>query len=1155
MKSVKTLLILILALFAAQNSAFAQSIAASSARIVGGFDFINISINGAATVYSVAHDAQGMAWVGTEKGLYSFDGYNSYAHFTTGKETNSRVHSLLVQGDRVYIGSDAGFFVYDIRHDCYLKVGGKSPLVIRSMLLIGRQLMLGGSEGLFSYDLDKNTIQPTRHSLHNIYSLLKTPDGLLVGTVDGLFRVKSGRLESLPIVAGRQPLVNAMIRDEGRKGFWIGTEGTLYFYDGHRFREENRLRGNSIKSLAVSDGDLFAGTDNGLYIIEKHGQVAHTVHDSRRQASLSNNIIWSLTVDEARNLWLGTDNKMAILPQGNTNSYTDLSQITGSGDGNFLHSMLCEADGTVWMGGTNGLIRFRQSGERGSLAVENVAWYNQNSTINHIPHNRVRRIYSDSEGTIIVCTDHGLNIYDRSSGRFRNVIVTEPSGRYTTAWAYDVIDDGHGRYWIGSYMGGVFVINRSRLLSAGASVVADRHFSSELTDVHVSQMTTDGKGNIIVLYNDKGIDSINPSTMQVANIMKSDGKQLKLLLSDGLGNVWTVHDKDLKTVSSADGKSRSYHLTEPTASSAEGLMMVENDLYVVAGTECCVFHSDGSNERFTLGGDFSAFAGCYSKAYNAVLFGGNDGFIRLQPKGKKAENEPRLLLSNVLVNGEPLRKDSVSVRYSERLLLSHDAHHVSIRLSDMPFTSRQHNVYAYRLEGVSNEWQYLTDSDMEINYNGLPHGNYRLTVCTVDGEGMAAAEVFAIDIRVLPPWYLTVWAKLLYLVLIIALVVWALNFYMMRKRLAVERHQRQSVLQQSQARVAFFANLSRQLKAPIGQIMSYAYQLLPEERDSQRYQMLEQMRRSSTTINQLVGKAFDFTNTESRDDKSKPFISNIDIVDFCRRMTEDLHPEATKHHIEIVFKTDSPSLFVRADMVRLQPLVYALARHAVSLVPAGEKLLLHIENPSAVSISLCLQGVNISEEAANRMFYRYNDPSTGIMQQEGEENELAKLKEYVENDGGTITVYSDDEGSTTFRLSFAAAVSEPQIKHKKIASTEQESPHKVVSDTSESRLLSKITSAVEAHIDDTEFNVSRLQEVVGIGEKLLYRRIKQTTGKTPVEFIRHIRMQRAAILLREGRFSVSEVMYMVGFSNSSYFSKCFLKTFGITPNEYSKKSV
>ena len=120
------------------------------------------------------------------------------------------------------------------------------------------------------------------------------------------------------------------------------------------------------------------------------------------------------------------------------------------------------------------------------------------------------------------------------------------------------------------------------------------------------------------------------------------------------------------------------------------------------------------------------------------------------------------------------------------------------------------------------------------------------------------------------------------------------------------------------------------------------------------------------------------------------------------------------------------------------------------------------------------------------------------------------------------------------------------------AGSDTATPKDIDIDTADARLLAKITDTVEAHIADSDFNVTRLQELLGLGSKLLYRKVKQMTGKTPVEFIRHIRMQRAAIMLREGRFSVSEVMYMVGFSNSSYFSKVFQKTYGITPNEYSR---
>ena len=79
-----------------------------------------------------------------------------------------------------------------------------------------------------------------------------------------------------------------------------------------------------------------------------------------------------------------------------------------------------------------------------------------------------------------------------------------------------------------------------------------------------------------------------------------------------------------------------------------------------------------------------------------------------------------------------------------------------------------------------------------------------------------------------------------------------------------------------------------------------------------------------------------------------------------------------------------------------------------------------------------------------------------------------------------------------------------------------------------------------------------LQDVIGIGGKQLYRKTKAITGRTPVEYIREMRMKRAAELLSQGKFSVSEVMYTVGFSNSSYFSKCFSKEYGMTPTEYMK---
>ena len=163
-------------------------------------------------------------------------------------------------------------------------------------------------------------------------------------------------------------------------------------------------------------------------------------------------------------------------------------------------------------------------------------------------------------------------------------------------------------------------------------------------------------------------------------------------------------------------------------------------------------------------------------------------------------------------------------------------------------------------------------------------------------------------------------------------------------------------------------------------------------------------------------------------------------------------------------------------------------------------------------------------------------------------NPLALVNEFAEMHGAHTAVDSDQD-ATTVVVTFESA--QGSVAPKVHANGLSTATMPTDMGTADARLLAKITETVEAHVADSDFNVTSLQETLGLGSKLLYRKVKQMTGKTPVEFIRQIRMQRAAILLREGRFSVSEVMYMVGFSNSSYFSKCFQKAYGITPAAWS----
>ena len=84
--------------------------------------------------------------------------------------------------------------------------------------------------------------------------------------------------------------------------------------------------------------------------------------------------------------------------------------------------------------------------------------------------------------------------------------------------------------------------------------------------------------------------------------------------------------------------------------------------------------------------------------------------------------------------------------------------------------------------------------------------------------------------------------------------------------------------------------------------------------------------------------------------------------------------------------------------------------------------------------------------------------------------------------------------------------------------------------------------------------VATLAEKSGMEQKQLYRKVKQLTGCSPIAYIKKLRMKKAAVLLKEKQFTVSEVMYMVGYTNASYFTRCFSEEFGITPKQYRDQS-
>lgn len=99
------------------------------------------------------------------------------------------------------------------------------------------------------------------------------------------------------------------------------------------------------------------------------------------------------------------------------------------------------------------------------------------------------------------------------------------------------------------------------------------------------------------------------------------------------------------------------------------------------------------------------------------------------------------------------------------------------------------------------------------------------------------------------------------------------------------------------------------------------------------------------------------------------------------------------------------------------------------------------------------------------------------------------------------------------------------------------------------RFLETVDSIILYKLDDPELGVKTLAAQMGISEKQLYRRIKEITGSTVVDYLKSYRLNKAKEILSQGQFSVKEVAYMTGFTSPSYFSRCFTEKFGVSPSK------
>ncbi len=1005
---VALLLLLLLPAFPAQAS------------VHDGIAWKNVSVEGRKTaVFSMFADSGGLMWIGTNNGLYTYDGTS--ARKVKGEVFSvGQVYGIAEHGDRLYAGTNNGLLYYDKVTGASARLDGGFPFEIRTMLLVDDVLWIGSIYGLYRYDLKSEKLKRITEGLphQSVYSILRDSRGVIyVGTYDGLARLKttSGETEATAVkieASGSKGnlFVNSMAEDPSGEFIWMGTEeGLLRYYPlAERVENEKAMQGCTVKALTLKpDGKLVAGTDKGLFL-QDGDSLTRCRHDSRDIFSISDNEVWCVFADPASHIWAGTEMGFSIAAHSNSVRTLRLGSIAGSGEGNQIYAVHRDRSGCLWLGGTNGVLMLDGAGR--------VQWFRSSSAPFSISHNRIRAIEEGRDGRLWIATDGGVNEFDRKSGRFFGYHIADSSGQHKANWVYGIIDDADG-LWVGSYLGGVLRVDKSRLNRNRSAVVAGYavHSGNGLNNDLVNEMRRDREGRIwTLLFRDSTVVRIDPEERRVSkyNVLEAAGAWPSHIATDRQGRLWTAFNGGALVMDKNGDPVRK--VLFPSTETDEAVLAMGNvggDMWIA--TVSNVWSIDGESfEPKILPLPQKQYTAVYEDPLTgSVILGAIDEFVIVDPVALARINSSEAIRmiateengSHFLFVDGPAGLPAFEVAYDNSF---------SLTVSALDYAPDALHRYAYKLVQDESDtlrtWLTMPDGVNTVSLSNLAIGKHKLLLKVVG----ALTKPVAVTLRVLPPWYLSWWAIALYAVAFLSALV-GLFFYLRKKNAEKLREaERRRSLATAENRLTFLSNISHDLKTPLSMIIGPVSQLREQHKDPAFRHKLDIIYENALKLNALIHRTIEINRLEDNDDNLL-IISTVDAAEFCRSVFDsyrESHPGK-----QFVFLASPEHIFVDVDAVKFESVLNNLFSNACKYSEAKATITCGVtQKEDTLEIVVSDDGMGISQADQALVFQRmYRSPRTSALR-EGTGIGLYLIRKYLEMHGGDIRLYSCENEGTTF---------------------------------------------------------------------------------------------------------------------------------------------
>lgn len=978
------------------------------------------------TVYQILQDRKGFMWFGTKDGLNRYDGLSFRVYKKENSDLGRNFITALYEDaeGNIWIGTDGGVFIYNPVSDSFtpFRRTSNEGTVIRDFVT-----MIGSDErnniwisvenqGLFRYSVREKTLQNYLHDLGLANVTRFWLDGntcWLALYADNLYCAKADFESPL------QPFKDA----DGKEIFkgdiinWqvSGPHNCIYVASLNGLTEINQTTGKTrrllnayVRSLQFkSDDELWVGAESGLYIynLTKDKMTHLTVPNQDDSYALSDNAIYSLCCDKENGMWIGSY-------FGGVNYYpyqwTYFEKFYPREDlrhfGRRVREICQGPDGTLWIGTEDkGLFNFDpESGKimpfehpaiyqnvhglcldgdelwvgtfsgglnRVNLRTKQVRHYAKGESENSMIANDAFTICKTTTGDVWIGTTSGLLKYNRASDDFTRI----PQLR--NMFTYDILEDFNGNLWIATFSNGVFCYDvRSQ---QWRNYLVNEKDSTSLPYNKVISIYEDSKKRLWFMTLGEGFCRYNPRTDSFIRYDMSQGfpsNTIYKMVEDKRGNLWITTNYGLVCFNPDTGAKHAY-------TTANGLL----------------------SNQFN-------FQSGYCDKKGRIYLGSINGFIAFDPE-TFVENTflpPVAITDFYLFNkrlsagtpDSPLKK---SITYSDELVLEANQNSFSFSVAALSYQAPEMNRLEYTLEGFDREW-YAVGRNSQINYSNLPYGSYTLRIKGSNSDGKWNETERVLGIRIRPPFYLSGWAYLVYVVLALCSLVAVVLYFRRRTRQkhlqAMEKFEREKERELYTAKIDFFTNVAHEIRTPLTLIKSplenvLASRAVPQEiRDD-----LEIMDLNTNRLLDLVNQLLDFRKTETRGFQLN--FMECDVADILQKTYKRFKPLARQKGLELTI--DAPqNLHASVDKEGLTKIISNMLTNAIKYADTYIRVKLSVEDDKLL-IAVCNDGPVVPVEMREEIFKPFIQYKAGALQAvSGTGIGLALARSLAELHGGTL---------------------------------------------------------------------------------------------------------------------------------------------------------